>query len=81
MQSIQVSGDRVFVGDMAESVHFLKYKRAENALVVFADDYFSKYITATAYVDYSTVAAADKFGNVFLLRLPAEVRCDCRDYG
>ncbi len=78
VHSIQVSGDRVYVGDLTESILFLKYKRAENALVVFADDYSSRYITATAFVDHSTIAGADKFGNVFLLRLPADVR-PCRD--
>lgn len=35
---LQTNGDRVYVGDMTESVHFVKYKRVENALVVFADD-------------------------------------------
>jgi hypothetical protein len=73
VHSIHVNGDRVFVGDMAESVHFLKFKRSDNALVVFADDYSSRYLTSTVYVDYNTIAGADKFGNVFVLRLPKEV--------
>jgi splicing factor 3B subunit 3 len=35
---LQVMGERIFVGDLAESVQFVKYKKAENVLSVFADD-------------------------------------------
>ena len=35
---LQVHGDRIYVGDMVESVHFVKYKKAENVLSIFADD-------------------------------------------
>ncbi len=35
---IKTVGDRVIVSDVQESVHFVKYKRAENQLVIFADD-------------------------------------------
>ena len=74
VQSIHCNGDRVYCGDAADSVFFLKYKRSENVMIPFADDLCGRYLTATAYVDYSTIAAADKFGNVFVLRLPKEVR-------
>ena len=73
VQSIHCNGDRVYAGDMADSMVFMKYKRAENALVSFADDLCGRHLTATAYVDYSTVVGADKFGNVFILRLPKVV--------
>ena len=35
---LQVNGDRIYVGDMTESMHFVKYKKIENTLVIFADD-------------------------------------------
>jgi hypothetical protein len=35
---LQAYGDRIFVGDMAESLHFVKYGRTDNSLVVFSDD-------------------------------------------
>ena len=35
---LSVNGDRIYAGDMCESVIFAKYKRHENALVIFADD-------------------------------------------
>jgi splicing factor 3B subunit 3 len=39
---ITALGDRIYVGDMTESVHFAKYKRLENSLVIFADDTFPR---------------------------------------
>jgi splicing factor 3B subunit 3 len=38
-----VNGDRVYVSDMAESIHFVKYRRQDNSLVIFADDYAPRY--------------------------------------
>jgi len=35
---IKTVGDRIIVSDVQESVHFVRYKRAENQLMVFADD-------------------------------------------
>lgn len=64
------SGDRIYVGDMAESIHFVKYKRLENVLAIFADDTFPRFTTALCLLDYDTIASADKFGNVYVLRLP-----------
>ena len=31
-------GERVYVGDMVESVHFVRYKKQESSLTIFADD-------------------------------------------
>ena len=50
-----------------------KYKAAENALYEYADDIAPRHITAALPLDYDTVAAADRFGNVFVTRLPADV--------
>ena len=79
-QSIHVvSASRVVVGDLAESFHWIKYKRAENALVLFADDPAPRWLTAACVVDVNTLAGADKFGNVFVCRLPQEVSDDVDD--
>lgn len=40
---------------------------------IFADDALPKYVTATAILDYDTVAVADKFGNVSVMRLPGDI--------
>lgn len=41
---LQTSGDRIFVGDLMESVLFVKYRKQENALVVFADEAATRYV-------------------------------------
>ena len=73
---IEAMGDRAYVSDALESVHFVKYRRPENALVVFADDTVPRAMTAACVVDYDTVAGGDKFGNLFVLRLPGKVSDD-----
>jgi splicing factor 3B subunit 3 len=73
--SIATNGDRIYVADVAESVIFVKYNKSTNALVVFADDSTPRWMTGMCCLDYDTVAAADKFGNIFVSRLPA----DCKD--
>lgn len=46
---------------------------AQNQLVVFADDTHPRWLTAVAQLDYDTMAGTDKFGNMFIARLPADV--------
>lgn len=58
---------------MQESVSFAVYKAPENCLLVFADDVQPRWITATAMIDYSGVAAADRVGNDFVNRLDSKV--------
>ena len=62
--NIQAMGFRIVVSDIQESFHFVRYKRQENHLVIFADDTIPRWITCTCLLDYNTVAGADKFGNV-----------------
>ncbi|KAI3388894.1 hypothetical protein SNEBB_006727 [Seison nebaliae] len=64
---IQAIGNRVFVGDIRESVHLLLYK--DNHFLNLADDTLPRYITAMCILDYNTVAVADKFGTFAVLRL------------
>jgi len=71
--AIQTQGDRIYVSDVQESIHFVKYKRSDNQLYIFADENVPRYLTSLAVLDYDTVAGADKFGNVFVSRLPEKV--------
>ena len=71
--SLNTQGSRIIVGDMQESVHYAVYKAPENRLLVFADDSQPRWTTATAMLDYNTVVAADRFGNVFVNRLDPKV--------
>ena len=58
---------------MQESVYFAVYKAPENRLLVFADDGQPRWITCSTMVDYTTVAAGDRFGNIFVNRLDIKV--------
>ena len=71
--TLTTQGSRILVGDMQESVYFAAYKAPENRLLIFADDSQPRWITAATMVDYNTVVAADRFGNVFVNRLDSEI--------
>jgi len=58
---------------LQESFHYFKYKKSENILYQYADDIAPRHLTAALPLDYDTVAGGDKFGNVFLTRLPADI--------
>ncbi|CAH0482135.1 unnamed protein product [Peronospora belbahrii] len=70
---LKAAGDRIYASDMHESFHFVKYKKDENQLVIFADDCVPRFITSSVLLDYDTLCGADKFGNIFVSRLPSEV--------
>lgn len=74
--NIQAMGHRVYVSDVQESVFFIRYRRAENQLIIFADDTHPRWVTATTLLDYDTIAIADKFGNLNIQRLPHSVTDD-----
>ena len=67
--TIHTMGHRVVVGDVQDSFHFVRYRRQENQLIVFADDTNPRWITCSTLLDYNTVAGADKFGNVFVVSM------------
>ena len=58
---------------MQESIIYAVYKSPENRLLLFADDSQSRWVTASVMVDYMTVAAGDKFGNIFVNRLDQKI--------
>jgi splicing factor 3B subunit 3 len=76
---LEVLGDRIFVADAQESVHFARYVREHNKLAVFADESVGRCCTASVALDYDTVAVADKFGNISILRLPTDASDDVDD--
>ncbi|OJA18672.1 hypothetical protein AZE42_08861, partial [Rhizopogon vesiculosus] len=71
--SLNTQGSRIIVGDMQESIHYAVYKAPENRLLIFADDTQPRWIVAATMVDYNTVAASDRFGNIFVNRLDAKI--------
>jgi len=77
--TLNAIGDRIIVGDIQESFHFVKYRKAENQLFCFADDTFPRWLTAACMLDYDTMVGGDKFGNIFVARLPDKVNDDLVD--
>lgn len=79
IMSIHTYGDRIYIGEIQESFHYVKYRRDENQLYTFADDSCSRWLTATLHIDFDTMAGADKFGNVYFVRLPHDVSEEIED--
>lgn len=77
--SIHTYGDRIYVGDIQESFHYVKYRRDENQLYIFSDDCVPRWLTSSIHIDFDTMAGADKFGNVYFVRLPQDVSEEIED--
>jgi len=74
VQTINVVGARIIVGDVQESTFFCVYRSIPTRqLLIFADDSQPRWITCVVSVDYDTVCAADRFGNIFFNRLEERV--------
>ena len=78
---LQTQGSRIIVSDVQESVVFVVYKYQENKLIPFVDDAIPRWTTATAMVDYETIAGGDKFGNIWLLRCPQKASEEADEEG
>ena len=81
VSNIKVDGERIFVSDIGESISVLTYRKEDNQIYCFADDVVSRWLCNFAVLDHDTVAAVDKFENVFVLRLPAACEEDEKDIG
>lgn len=69
---ITTHGDRIMISDVQDSIFYAKYRRQENRIIVFADDSTPRFMTCFEKLDYDTVIGGDKFGNLFVNRLPKE---------
>ncbi|CAK7893910.1 pre-mRNA-splicing factor Rse1p [[Candida] anglica] len=65
--------NRLVVADISQSTSFVKYDSTINQFVPFADDIMKRQITSMISLDYSTVVGGDKFGNIFVSRLPDSI--------
>lgn len=79
--SIHTIGQRVVVSDIQESLFWVRYKRNENQLIIFADDTNPRWVTTACLLDYDTMAAADKFGNISIVGAVAYLLTDKFTYG
>ena len=51
----------------------VKYKRSENVFYCAADEAQPRHVSAGLVLDYDSLAGADKYGSLFVLRLPTEI--------
>lgn len=70
---LETQGDRILVTDAQESILYVQYRHYDNLLIIFADDFVPRWTTASTMLDYDTVAGGDRFGNIFVNRLPADI--------
>lgn len=64
---IHTIGQRVIISDVQESLFWVRYRRNENQLIIFADDTYPRWVTTACLLDYDTMASADKFGNISIV--------------
>lgn len=69
MTGIHTIGQRVIVSDVQESLFWVRYRRNENQLIIFADETYPRWVTTACLLDYDTMAAADKFGNICVVSI------------
>ena len=74
--SVQVIGDRIFAADTHNSIHVIKLNKVDGQMYVVCDDTLPRYVSSMLLLDYNTVMGADKFDNLFVNRIPVEVRED-----
>lgn len=67
-------GDRIWVADASESAHLFRFRRADASFALLADDTTARHVSPCGLLplDADTVALGDRFGNVSVLRLPAD---------
>ncbi|KAM9903152.1 hypothetical protein OXX69_008036 [Metschnikowia pulcherrima] len=68
-----IGGDLVLVGDSQNSLTFFQYDSVKNQFVPFVNDVMARQITAFENLDSRTVVGGDKFGNIFVNRVPQSV--------
>lgn len=69
---VHIGGDVILVGDAGESVSYLKFEARKNAFTPFCNDVMRRQITSVEPLDNRTVIGGDKFGNIFVSRIPPE---------
>jgi splicing factor 3B subunit 3 len=70
VRTLQGTGDRAYVGDLMQSMQFVRYDSSTNKLILVANDRVPRPITCQELLDMNTIAVGDKFGNISVLRLP-----------
>lgn len=64
---------RIAIGDVHESVTIYQYDNENNKLYPIADDIVKRHVTTLKFIDADTVVGGDRFGNLWTLRIPADI--------
>lgn len=67
-----ISAQRIVIGTLRDSLFLLGLDEQSSKFSLLVDDALPRWIVSTKVLDGRTVAAGDKFGNVFVLRAPSE---------
>ncbi|ORY86166.1 CPSF A subunit region-domain-containing protein [Protomyces lactucae-debilis] len=70
---LETQGDRIVISDNVEAVTLAVYKHNDNKIICFANDTLPRWTTASTMVDYDTIAGGDRFGNLWIVRVPKNV--------
>ncbi|CEP63179.1 U2 snRNP complex subunit RSE1 LALA0_S07e04192g [Lachancea lanzarotensis] len=65
--------DRVAIGDIHESVTLFIFDKTSNEFIGLADDVVKRHVTTITFLDKSTIIGGDRFGNVWVLRVPPHI--------
>lgn len=65
-----LGGDVIIVGDSSESISYLSFNALKNQFVPLTNDIVKRQVTTFASLDNRTIIGADKFGNLFVNRIP-----------
>ncbi|CAL9738129.1 pre-mRNA-splicing factor Rse1p [Monosporozyma servazzii] len=65
--------NRIAIGDVHESVTIYQYDSENSKLYPIADDIVKRHVTSLKFIDANTIIGGDRFGNLWTLRIPAEV--------
>lgn len=68
-----LGGDLVVVSDSSESISYFKFDASANQFILLCNDMMRRQVTAFEMLDFRTVVGGDKFGNIFVSRLPDEL--------
>lgn len=77
--ALDSQGWRVAVGESQATVVILRYLPIENRFAPLAEDVQPRSVTRLLFLDAETIALADRFGSIAVLRVPPSVVDD--DYG
>ncbi|SCU86144.1 LAME_0D04698g1_1 [Lachancea meyersii CBS 8951] len=69
----QWGNERVAIGDIQESVTLFVFDKQLNQFMALADDVVKRHVTALEFLDKSTVVGGDRFGNIWVLRVPQHI--------